>query len=141
MPAKDGDTVKVEYEGTFEDGEVFDTSKNLGCPLEFELGAQQIIPGFEKAVIGMKEGDEKEIKIAPEDAYGEYNSDMMQDIPRDQLPDGVEEGSMLIMGLPDGAEMPVKVAKLDKKTASMDLNHPLAGKVLNFKIKLVEISS
>jgi FKBP-type peptidyl-prolyl cis-trans isomerase 2 len=141
MPIKNGDKVKVEYEGTFDDGTVFDSSEKCGEPLEFEVGAGQIIAGFENAVVGMEKGDEKEIKLPPEDAYGDPNPQLIQKIPKDQLPDEVMEGMVLVMGLPNGVQIPVKVIEVTDTEVTIDLNHPLAGKTLNFKIKIVDVSS
>lgn len=141
MPIKNGDKVKVEYEGTFDDGTVFDSSEKCGAPLEFEVGAGQIIPGFENAVMGMEEGEEKEFKLKPADAYGDRNPQLVQKIPKDQLPKEVMPGMMLMIGLPNGVQIPVKITEVTDEEVTIDLNHPLAGKVLNFKIKIVDISS
>ncbi len=141
MPVKNGDKVKVEYEGTFDDGTVFDSSEKCGAPLEFEVGAGQIIPGFENAVMGMEKGEEKEFKLEPSDAYGDRNPQLVQKIPKDQLPKEVMPGMMLMIGLPNGVQIPVKVTDVTDEEVTIDLNHPLAGKALNFKIKIVDISS
>lgn len=141
MPVKNGDKVKVEYKGTFDDGTVFDSSEKCGAPLEFEIGAGQIIPGFENAVMGMENGEEKEFKLEPSDAYGDRNPQLVQKIPRDQLPKEVESGMMLVVGLPNGAQIPVKVTEVTDEWVTIDMNHPLAGENLNFKIKVVGISS
>ncbi|MBW3022984.1 peptidylprolyl isomerase [Candidatus Woesearchaeota archaeon] len=140
MAVKKGDKIKVEYTGTLDDGTVFDSSERPGQPLEFEVGSGQIIPGFDKGVVGMEKGDEKEIKIKPAEAYGEKNPQMVQKVPKERLPPGVKEGSVLILKAPNGAQIPVQVTKLDDKEATVDMNHPLAGKTLTFKIKIVDIS-
>jgi peptidylprolyl isomerase len=134
MTAKKGDKVKVEYTGTFEDGKVFDKG-----PLEFEIGAGQLIPGFDNAVIGMKPGQEKNVKIKPVDAYGEVDPRLVQKAPANQLPAGAKEGMMLMINLPNGMKIPAKIVGLTDAEATLDMNHPLAGKTLNFKIKLVSI--
>lgn len=141
MPIKNGDKVKIDYEGTLNDGTVFDSSEKHGEPLEFEVGAGQIIPGFEDALIGMEKGDEKEITLQPTEAYGDRNPNLVQKIPKDQLPNEVVEGMMLVVSLPNGVQMPVKVTGVTDEFVTIDLNHPLAGKILNFKIKVVDISS
>ena len=140
MSLKEGSKVKIEYTGTLEDGTVFDSSEKHGQPLEFEIGKKQVIPGFEKAVVEMAVGDEKEITIEPADAYGDINDQLMQKIPRDKLPKEQEpqEGMMLMMKTPDGKQFPAKIAKVEETEITLDLNHPLAGKTLKFKIKLVE---
>ena len=140
MKVKKGDKIKVEYTGTLEDGTVFDSSEKQGQPLEFEAGTGNVIKGFDEAVIGMEKEEEKEVTIKPEDAYGERNEQMIQTIPKDKLPPEAEEGGMLVMGLPNGTKMPVKIMKMDDKEATLDMNHPLAGKTLKCKFKVVEIS-
>ncbi|MFC1753883.1 peptidylprolyl isomerase [Thermoproteota archaeon] len=140
MPVKKGDTVKIEYEGTFDDGTVFDSSEKAGKPLEFEVGAGKVIPGFENAVIGMDKGQEKKVKIQPEEAYGHPNPELVKKVPREQLPkEELKQGMLLVMNLPNGMQLPAKIAELDDKEVTLDLNHPMAGKILNFKIKVVEI--
>ncbi|MCK5373322.1 MAG: FKBP-type peptidyl-prolyl cis-trans isomerase, partial [Candidatus Aenigmarchaeota archaeon] len=86
MPVKKGDKVKVEYTGTLEDGTVFDSSEKHGEPLEFEVGAGQMIKGFDDAVVDMEKGDEKEITLKPADAYGDPNPQLIQKVPKDKLP-------------------------------------------------------
>ncbi len=142
MPVKKGDKIKVEYTGKLEDGQVFDTSEGKQ-PLEFEVGAGKIIKGFDNAVIGMKKGEEKEITLKPEEAYGDPNPKLLQKIPREKLPEGQEPkpGMMLAMKTPDGRQVPVKIKEVSDKDITIDLNHPLAGKTLNFKIKVVDIGS
>jgi len=140
MPVKQGDKVKIEYEGKLEDGTVFDSTEKSGKPLEFEIGTPGIIKGFNDAIMGMEKDEEKEVTIPTEDAYGEPKDELRKQIPRDQLPPEAKEGSMLMMGLPNGAQLPVKIIKLDDKEATLDLNHPLAGKTLVFKIKVLDIN-
>ena len=141
MTVKKGDKIKVDYTGTLDDGTVFDSSEKHGQPLEFKVGSGQIIPGFDTAVVGMEKGDEKEIKIKSGDAYGEPKKEMIQKVPADKLPKEVQAGSILAMKMPNGAQMPVKVTDIKDGIAILDMNHPLAGKTLNFKIKIIEISS
>ena len=143
MPVKKGDKVKVEYTGTFDDGTVFDSSEKHGRPLEFEAGSGQVIKGFDEAVIGMEKGEEKEIKLQPAEAYGDVRPELRKKVPREQLPKDQEpkEGMMLLIGLPNGQQMPAKIIEVTDAEVTLDLNHPLAGKVLNFKIKVAEISS
>lgn len=144
MAIKKGDKIKVDYEGTFDDGTVFDSSKHgdHSHPLEFEVGSGQVIPGFDAVVLGMEKEEEKEFVIEAKDAYGEYREELMKEVPRDMLPkdDRVKEGAMLMMGNPQtGQQIPVVVKKIEKDKAILDFNHPLAGKRLHFKIKIVEI--
>ncbi len=143
MAVKKGDKVKVEYEGSLEDGSVFDSSDKHGEPLEFQAGEGQMIKGFDDAVIGMEEGEEKNITLQPKDAYGDKNPQMVQEVPKEKLPQGAEikAGMMLGMMLPNGVQLPAKVVSVSEKGATLDLNHPLAGKVLKFRLKVVSISS
>lgn len=142
MALKDGTKVKVEYEGKIK-GKVFDSSEKHGKPLEFTIGKKQVIPGFEKAVKDMKKGDEKEIKIKAKDAYGEKRDDMKKEVPRSSLPGDKEpkKGMGLMIKTPNGKQIPGKIVKVDKENITLDLNHPLAGKDLDFKIKLLEVNS
>lgn len=141
MAVKKGDKVKVEYTGTLEDGTVFDASEKHGAPLEFEVGSGMVIKGFDEALVGMEKGEEKEVTIKPEQAYGDPNPEMVKKIPREQLPKDQEPkaGMMLIMSLPNGQQLPAKITEVSDKEVTLDLNHPLAGKTLKFKLKVVEI--
>lgn len=142
--AKSGDMVKVEYSGRFSDGVEFDNSANHGAPLEFQLGAGQVVPGFEKAVLGMKKGEKKTFTIKAAEAYGEKRADLVREIPRETLPtgEGSEEkfkpGAMIILGAPNGARIPAVVKEISPEKLVVDFNHPLAGKDLTFEITLVE---
>ncbi len=140
---KKGDTIKVDYEGSLEDGTVFDASQNHGQQLEFEVGSGQLIKGFDEAVVGMKVGQEKKVDIDPENAYGQRNPEMLKEIPREQLPKDQEPkvGMGMIIGLPNGSKFPATIAKVSDKTVTLDLNHPLAGKKLTFKIKVAQIGA
>ncbi|MBT3323567.1 peptidylprolyl isomerase [archaeon] len=143
MKVKQGDKIKVEYEGKLENGEVFDSTEKHGHPLEFEVGSGQLIKGFDDAVVGMEKDDEKEITLKAEEAYGQPNPEMMRKVPRDQLPPEPEPkvGMMLAMALPNGQQLPAKITEVNDSEVTIDLNHPLAGKTLIFKIKIIEISS
>lgn len=138
---KDGDTVKVHYTGTLTDGTVFDTSEERE-PLEFTLGQGQLIPGFEKAVVGMNVGDSTEVEIPSDDAYGEAREDLVISVPKDQLPDDVEPqvGMQLQVNQQDGQPIPVRITEVGKENLTLDANHPLAGQDLKFEIELVEVA-
>ncbi len=144
MAVKNGNRVSVDYEGRFEDGEVFDSSMHgdHSHPLEFVVGEGQVIPGFENSVIGMNEGEEKEVKISPSDAYGELNDKLIHELPRKALPKDQEPkaGMVLMMKTPDGNQFPARITKVIGDKVTLDLNHPLAGKTLIFKIKLVKVN-
>lgn len=140
MTIKDGDTVKVDYTGILEDGSVFDSSEGRQ-PLEFTVGSGQVIKGFDGAVMGLEVGDETEITIAPEDAYGEHKSSLVDTVSRDLVQSNdmeMEIGKTFFVQTPHGEPMPAKVVELTDDEVTFDLNHPLAGKTLTFKIKVVE---
>jgi FKBP-type peptidyl-prolyl cis-trans isomerase 2 len=137
--AKAGDTVKVHYTGTLDDGAQFDSSVG-GEPLEVTLGKGEVIPGFEQALEGMATGETKTVHIPAEEAYGEAHPELIQQIGRDQIPAEIE----LSVGLQLQAEGPqgpilLVVTELDDETVTLDGNHPLAGKALNFELELAEI--
>ena len=140
---KKGDKIKVEYEGTLDDGTVFDSSDRHEAPLEFTAGSGQLIKGFDDAVIGMKKGEEKVVKISPEDAYGTHNPELVKELPRDCFPEEqeIKPGMIFMMKTEDGRQIPLKISKVSDGNITVDLNPPLAGKTLTFKIKLVAIAS
>ncbi|MFH1506717.1 MAG: peptidylprolyl isomerase [archaeon] len=142
MIVKKGSKVKIEYTGTLDDGTVFDSSERVGKPLEFEAGTGVVIPGFDKAIMGMKKGEEKEIVLKPEEAYGDRNPELIKKIPREQLPKEQEpkKGMILGLGTPDGRQIPAIITEVTDKEVSIDLNHPLAGKTLHFKVKVLDIN-
>lgn len=137
---KSGDKVAIHYTGTLTDGTTFDSSDGRD-PLEFEVGSGMIIPGLDVALPGMEVGEKKVVKIDAADAYGPVNPEMRQAIPRDGIPEDIplEKGVQLQMQTPDGQAMPVTVVDLDEATVTLDANHPLAGKDLQFDIELVKI--
>ena len=139
--AKDGDIVKVHYTGRFSDGEVFDSSRDRGQPLEFTLGSKQVIPGFEKGVAGMSPSDTKTVDIPAEEAYGQHRQDMVLAIEKEYIPQGAqpEVGQHIMLDLPDGRMLPATVVDVADSGVTVDCNHPMAGKDLTFDIELVEI--
>jgi len=143
MSVKDGDKIQVEYSGSLEDGTIFDSSEKHSKPLEFTVGDKQVIIGIDNAVKGMEKGEEKEVTIPVAEAYGENNPQLIQKVPRDQLPKEEEPkvGMILLAAMPNGAQMPVKIIEVTDTEVTMDMNHPLAGKILKFKLKILEISS
>jgi len=138
--AKSGDTVKIHYTGTLSDGSTFDSSEGRD-PLEFTLGAGQVIPGFDKAVTGMSAGDSQTVNIPSADAYGAHDPNGRQAFPRDQVPENVplDIGTRLQLSGPQGQPIMVTVAEVSDTEVILDANHPLAGKDLTFEIELVEI--
>ena len=138
--AKSGDTVKIHYTGTLDDGTQFDSSSGRD-PLEFELGGGQVIPGFDTAVEGMAVGDSKNVRIEPDQAYGERHEQLVQEVPRSALPEDLqpEVGMGLQSQSPDGQVMDLVITAVTEESITVDANHPLAGQALSFDIELVEI--
>jgi peptidylprolyl isomerase len=137
--AERGQVVRVHYTGTLADGSIFDSSGG-GEPLEFTLGAGQVIAGFDAAVTGMLIGEEKRVTIPAEEAYGPHRTELLLVIDRDQLPDevAVQIGESLQMS--DGRQaFPVTIREVGREQVVLDANHPLAGKDLTFDLMLVEI--
>src|SRR3989344_3673544 len=130
---KHGSKVKVHYTGTLNDGSVFDSSEGRE-PLEFTIGSNQVIKGFEDRVKGMKVNEEKTIKIKANEAYGEVNQQLIISVPRDKFPPEIESNGRLILKGPEGRRIPAIIKEVKDNIVVIDMNHPLAGKELNFKI-------
>lgn len=141
MAAAQGDTVHIHYTGRLEDGTPFDSSQGRE-PLEFVLGSGQVIPGFDDAVSGMAVGESKTVTIAADRAYGAKREELILDVPRSDLPGGLEPqlGHHLQMSTPDGQTFQVEVVGTSDEGIVLDANHPLAGKDLTFDIELVAMS-
>jgi len=139
--AKSGDTVKVDYTGRLDDGSVFDTTENRE-PLQFVLGQEQLITGFQKAILGMSPGDSKTVKLAPEEAYGPRRDEMILAIDRASFPVDVEPqvGQQLQLKQSDGSPVGATVAEVTESAVTVDANHPLAGQTLTFEISLLEVA-
>lgn len=137
--SNDGKKVSVHYVGTLDDGTKFDSSRDRGEPLEFVCMAGQMIPGFDAAVRDMAVGETVNIRLEPADAYGERDEDLIQAIPRANIPgaDSLEVGAQVMLSSPDGRVFQAKVAEVDESTITFDLNHEMAGKALNFEIELL----
>ncbi len=135
-----GDTVRVHYTGRFDDGTVFDTSDGRD-PLEFTLGESQVIAGFEQAVEGLSAGASTKVTIDATSAYGERNDELLFEVDRARFPEGVEPrvGDQLELKQPEGGTVEVVVSGIQGDSITLDANHPLAGRSLNFDIELVEI--
>jgi len=142
MTVENGDTVTVSYTGKFADGEVFDSSEKQGKALEIEVGTGKIIPGLEKALLGMKEGEQKVAVIKAEEGYGKRTDELIKKVPREGLPKDQEPkvDMMLMVGLPNGQQIPAKIVKVEDKEITLDLNHPLADKDLHFDVTIDKIS-
>jgi FKBP-type peptidyl-prolyl cis-trans isomerase 2 len=138
---KSGDVVAVHYSGRLTTGELFDSSEGRE-PLEFTVGAGQMIPGFDAGVMGMSIGDKKTLNIAPEQAYGEWNEENTVQFPKENLPPDlqVEMGMQLQMRSQDGMPFTVTVIEITDDAIVLDANHVLAGKELVFDIEMVSIN-
>lgn len=139
MTADTGDTVTVHYTGTLDDGTVFDSSRERD-PLQFTLGDENVIPGFQDAIRGQTVGDKLEVEVAPEDAYGQHDEERIVTVARDEIPEGVDvdPGNFLQAQTPQGP-VTLKVLNSDEEKVKLDGNHPLAGQQLNFEIEILEI--
>ncbi|MBW2263126.1 MAG: peptidylprolyl isomerase [Deltaproteobacteria bacterium] len=140
--ARHGDTVKVHYTGRLEDGSVFDTSEGRD-PLSFKLGEGMVIAGFEDAVLGMSPGKTRTEKISPIKAYGVHQKELIMEVERANIPEenDIEVGQSLVIGNEQGQTLNALVIEITEDMVTLDANHPLAGKTLEFTIELVEISS
>jgi len=138
--AKSNDTVKVHYTGKLASGQVFDSSLERD-PLQFVIDQGQMIKGFNDAVIGMEIEQKKSVTIPKDEAYGDYNDQLIQEVSRGELPDDMkpEVGQTLVATTPEGQQQHVIVQDVTEETIKIDANHPLAGKDLIFDIELVEI--
>lgn len=139
--SNEGKMVKIHYTGSLDDGEVFDTSRLRDEPIEFECMAGTVIKGFDDAVRDIEVGDKKHIHLEPEEAYGERREELVQTVPVDQVPNAQDlpVGESVYMQGPDGHPFPVKVVSVDDENVVFDMNHPLAGKPLNFELELMEV--
>ncbi|MCP1662480.1 MAG: peptidylprolyl isomerase [Methanocalculus sp. MSAO_Arc1] len=135
-----GDHVKVHYTGTLEDGEVFDSSLERE-PLEFEVGAGQVIAGFDQGIEGMEAGESRRIEVPADQAYGERNEEIVFPVPKDQFPPDISPsvGDRFQVQVGEDQVIEVGVAEINDDSITLDANHPLAGKNLIFEVTLVEI--
>jgi peptidylprolyl isomerase len=140
VQAKKGDAVKVHYTGKLEDGTVFDSSADRD-PLQFTIGEEKTIPGFERAVLGMSPGESKTEKVPADQGFGPYREELVVDIDRRKIPAGVElkVGQHLKLPKASGRTTEVLVTGVSESEVTFDANHPLARDDLIFDIQLVEI--
>jgi peptidylprolyl isomerase len=136
-----GDTVKVHYTGKLENGFVFDCTKERG-PFELKIGAGMAVPGFEMGITGMAEGDERTIKVSPEDGFGPRDEKLLEKVNKNDLPDDIilEVGKQLMVPHPDGDYIRAIVAEVNQDKVVLDINHPLAGRSLVFEVEMLEIT-
>lgn len=141
MAIKAGDTVKVRYVGTLDNGTVFDSNIDAGEPLKFTIGNHEVIKGFEDGVLGMAVGEEKKIDIAPEQGYGQRNEQLLQHVPRELFKDFVPEKDQRIgLMTKEGFPLQANVIDVSDKEVTLDMNHSLAGKNLHFKVTVESVA-
>lgn len=134
-----GFTVQLEYTLKDDDGKVLDSNKGRS-PLTYTQGRQQIIPGLEKALGGMRAGDEKQVTVKPEDGYGPVDPSAETEVPKQMLPpNALTVGTQLVARSRDGESMLVRIKEVKETTVIIDLNHPLAGKILHFDVKVLGV--
>ena len=133
--------VSVDYTGTLDNGDVFDSSQGRQ-PLEVQIGAGNVIPGFESALMDMTLNETKTFTLAPDDAYGHRDESRMHEFPKADIPAGMEPevGQTLMLSTPQGQQLPARVERIDDDNVVFDLNHPLAGQSLTFRIEVVGIN-
>ena len=138
---ENGKFVQIEYTGSFDNGDIFDSNVGQG-PLEFEVGSSSIIAGLDKGVIGLKINDEKDIIVKPEDGYGDYNEDFVLSVPLGEMQANFnpEPGMIISIQMENGSLVPARITEINDDTVRLDLNHPRAGKTLHFKIKILAIN-
>lgn len=141
---KTGDCVTIEYEGTLESGDVFETTAEVG-PLEFEVGTNAVLPAFEKTVIGMAPGETRQLEVAPEEAYGPRREELVQTFDRSVFGPGLEPKTGMVLGMTleregNKKKVPGLVTAVTGGTVTIDFNHPLAGQKLLFTITLQGIA-
>jgi len=136
---KDGSVVSLQYTLSSEDGKPIESNKGRE-PLKYTQGSHQIVPGLEKGLAGMKVGDEKRVKVTPEEGYGPVDPKGFQEFPKEKIPsEGLKVGAVLMAKGPQGQSIPVRVHEIKEKTVVLDLNHPMAGKTLVFDVKVLDV--
>lgn len=137
---KEGDAVQVHYTGKLQDGTVFDSSRERE-PLTVKVGSGEVIPGFEKGIIGMAVGETKTLTLNPDEAYGQKRDDLVVEVDKNQFPEHItpKVGERLQVKQPDGSLVNVQITDIEDSTVTLDANHPLAGESLVFEVELVGI--
>ena len=135
-----GNTVTVQYTAKFDDGTIFDTSRDREEPLQFTVGSQSVISGFDNAVVGMQVGETKSVVIGPENGYGQSNPDLVKTFSQDHFKDAEIAVGKTVIGIDDqGRQTMAQILQISDGDVVLDFNHPLAGKVLNFEIEVTGI--
>jgi FKBP-type peptidyl-prolyl cis-trans isomerase 2 len=137
---KAGDTVKVHYEAKLANGTVLDSTHRRD-PIAFTIGAGEVIPGFEQAIVGMNAGELRTIHVSADKAFGPHHKELVQEVPPDLFPAELEPevGQRLQIPRRDRQPLKVTVTEVSESSVALDANHPLAGQDLIFDIQLVEI--
>lgn len=140
--AAHNNTVTVKYTGKLADGTIFDASPE-DSPLTFIIGREEVVKGFEAAVLGMSQGETKTVVIKPDQAYGESDPALTEEVNRTDLPENLEltEGGQLEVTRDDGSLLLLMIGKVTEETVTLDTNHPLAGKTLTFVIEMLEVDT
>ena len=139
MSIQKGSIVTLHYAGTLEDGTEFDSSRGRD-PLEFTVGEEMLIPGFEHGVIGHEQGDRFTITVAPEDGYGAYSEELVFEVPLDQVPEHITPETGMVLELTgEEGDMEVTVIDVTDTTVLLDANHTLAGEKLTFDIEILQV--
>ena len=136
-----GKYVQIQYTGTFDNGEIFDS--NVGQEaLEFQVGSGSVINGLDQGVMGMKIEDEKEITVTPGEGYGDYNNEFVLTVPLSEMKANFnpEPGMIISIQMENGGLIPARITEVNDASVILDLNHPLAGKTLHFKVKILAIN-
>lgn len=141
MTIAEGSKVQVHYRGTLDDGTEFDNSHERGEPIQVEIGARQVIPGFESAILDMKVGESKTVTLQPDEAYGPTLENALTNIRRNLFPEDLQlvEGMPVPLTSEDGHKLLGRITALTEEQVTVDLNHPLAGQALTFEIELVGV--
>jgi FKBP-type peptidyl-prolyl cis-trans isomerase 2 len=144
MKVKNGHTVTVHYKGTLpeEDNVEFDSSQRRGQPIEFEVGGGRMLPGFDAAVVGMAQGEIRTISLAANEAYGPSEPAAFQDVPKNSFGEGFDfKLNGMIQGTGPMGPFVARIHEVRNADVTLDFNHPLAGKALNFEIELVSVQN
>ena len=137
-----GKFIQIQYAGTYDSGEIFDSNIGLD-PLEFQVGSESIINGLDQGVIGMNIDDEKDITVKPEEGYGDYNDAFVLTVPLAEMRANFdpEPGMVISIQMENGSLIPARITEVGEENVLLDLNHPLAGKPLHFKVKILAINN
>tara|TARA_A200000159_G_scaffold151250_1_gene161245 strand:- start:710 stop:1156 length:447 start_codon:yes stop_codon:yes gene_type:complete len=140
---KSGNTVSVHYVGTLNDGTEFDSSRARGEAMSFTVGSGQLIAGFDQAVHGMTIGETKTVTLSPAEAYGDVQENLTQTVPTNAFPEGFDftVGNQVMGHGPGGTPVVATIKEIQDAEIILDMNHPMAGKTLNFNIELVSIDT